>query len=572
MAEALFVDIGIMIIVATIGGIIAHYLRQPLIPAYILVGVLLGPVLGLLTQSDVIEGFGIAGIAFLLFIVGLELDVKKLKGIGPVSTIGTGIQVGVTVLLGVFIMMLLGYGTLESIYIGFIIAFSSTMIVIKALSDAKKIHTLHGRIIIGILLMQDVIAIFALSVLGSANGISAISLLVSTTKAVLVLVGAWLCSRFIFPCIFKRTARIPELLLMSAISVCFFFSIIFHLIGFSIAIGAFVGGVSLASLPYNLEIIGRVKSLRDFFATFFFVSLGATLVLSDIKNVAVPLLVVVAFALVLKPFLLMTICAFFGYAKRVSFLASMNLTQVSEFSLILAAQGLALGHISDSTYAIAVLAALITFLFTSYATMYHQWLYEKMENILRPFELMKRGRGLEYLPEEQKGDLSYQVVLVGYDRLGYSILTPFQKKKKNFVVIDYNPDIIRRLKNRRIPCIYGDIGDPEILGRIDSRILKMLVSTVPAYEDNVRILDYVRRENKKATVFVTAESIDEALQLYTRGADYVILSHFLGGERVGLLLDELGDNIKELAKNKKAHIKELKRRQRLDHEHPKKLH
>ncbi len=572
MAEALFITTGIMIIVATIGGIIAHVMRQPLVPAYILVGILLQPILNKLAQPDIIDGFGTAGIAFLLFIVGLELDAKKLRGIGPVSTIGTGVQVGITVLLGLFVMTLLGYGTLESIYIGFIIAFSSTMVVIKNLSDGKEIHTLHGRIIIGILLMQDIIAIFALSVLGSTNGISAISLLISTTKAVLVLVGAWLCSRFVFPHIFKRTARVPELLLMSAISVCFFFSIIFHLIGFSIAIGAFVGGVSLAGLPYNLEIIGRVKSLRDFFATFFFVSLGATLVLPDVKSVAVPLLVVIAFSVLLKPFLLTLICAFFGYSKRVSFLTSVNLTQVSEFSLILAAQGLALGHISDSTYAIAVLAAVITFLATSYATKYHQQIYDKMQPALRPFDLMAKGRGLEYLPDEQKDDLDYQIVLVGSDRLGFSILTPFQKRKKDFIVIDYNPDIIRRLKDGRIPCIYGDIGDPEILERINAKSLKMLISTVPTYEDNARILDYVRRENRKAMVFVTAESIDDALRLYKRSADYVILSHFLGGERVGLLLDEIEDNAKGLARNRRAHIKELKRRQRLDHEHPKKLH
>lgn len=568
MAEALFVEIGIMIIVATIGGMLAQFLRQPLIPAYILIGILLGPVFGVLTQTAIIEGFGLAGIAFLLFIVGLELNVRKLEGIISVSMIGTSIQVGLSVIIGMFVMILLGYGTIESVYIGFIVAFSSTMVAIKGLSDSRHIHTLHGKVIIGILLMQDLIAIFALSILGSAGSFSAIALLVSSTKAVLVLVGAWLCTRIIYPYVFKRAARVPELLFMCAISVCFIFSIIFHLIGFSIAIGAFVGGVSLASLPYNLEIIARVRSLRDFFATFFFVSLGATLVLVDIQKALVPLFIIIGLVVLFKPFLIMLVCAFFGYPRRISFLASVNLSQVSEFGLILAAQGLALGHISNSTYAITVLAALVTITISSYTTKHSHWIFMKIQRYLRPFDFS--GQNIGYIPEDGTGDKAYSFVLVGADRIGYNILKPFQKKKKSFIIIDFNPDIIRRLRNQKIPCIYGDISDPEILERIHAKKLKMLVSTVPTVEDNERILRYVRHVNRKATVFVTAESIKDALHLYQHGADYVILSHFLGGEHVGLLLDEFGDNIKQLTKNKLEHIQELKRRLQMDHEHPKK--
>lgn len=568
MAEALFVEIGIMIIVATLGGMFAHLLRQPLIPAYIMVGILLGPVFGILTQTAIIEGFGLAGIAFLLFIVGLELNVRKLEGIMSVSVIGTSVQVALTVIVAMFVMMMLGYGKIEALYLGFIVAFSSTMIAIKGLSDSRRIHTLHGKVIIGILLMQDLIAIFALSILGSEGNFSAIALLVSSTKAVLVLVGAWLCAHLIYPRVFKRAARVPELLFMCAISVCFIFSIIFHLIGFSIAIGAFVGGVSLASLPYNLEIIARVRSLRDFFATFFFVSLGATLILADIQKALVPLFVIIALVIIFKPFLLTIVCGIFGYSRRISFLASVNLAQVSEFSLILAAQGLALGHISNSTYAITVLAALITITISAYMTKHAQWIFIKFRRYLRFFEFGEHN--MAYLPEESMDDKVYSTVLVGADRIGYNILKPFQKKKKSFIIIDFNPDIIRRLRSQNIPCIYGDIGDPDILEHIRPKKLKMLISTVPTVEDNERILKYVRRVNKKATLFVTAESIKDALRLYQHGADYVILSHFLGGERVSLLLDEVGDNVKQLTKNKLEHIHELKRRLRMDHEHPRK--
>jgi len=390
----IFLEIGIMIIIATVGGYLTHALRQPLIPAYILTGIIIGPVLGLIKTSVVIETLSLTGIAFLLFIVGLELSFKKLKDIGKIATIGGTVQVGLTFLFGFVIAMLFGLKNIEGIYIGIILAFSSTMVVIKLLSDKKELGTLHGKIIIGFLLMQDLFAIIALSMLATVNGAALPAIGFAFAKAAILLVIALLSSKFIFPTLFKHAAKSQELLFLVALSICFAFSLLFSWAGFSIAIGAFVAGVCLANLPYNIEIIAKVRSLRDFFATIFFVALGINLVIADISKIALLLIVLTIFIILIKPIIFMFISSFFGYTKRTSFLTSISLAQVSEFSLILVAQGLLLGHVSNEIYTLIVLLAIITIGITSYFVKYEMWMYKKLSKKLALFDVMGKAMHL----------------------------------------------------------------------------------------------------------------------------------------------------------------------------------
>ena len=564
----IFSQIAVVIIIATLGGYLAKLFRQPLIPAYIITGILIGPVLGLVTNTDVIETLSLAGIAFLLFLVGLELKFDKLKDVSKVAVFGGIVQIILIFSVGFFLARVFGFIDIEAAYIGLILAFSSTMVVIKLLSDKRELTTLHGKIIIGMLLIQDIIAVFSMTVLSSLNAFSFMIFLESFAQAAALLVLAFIASKFIFPYIFKFAAEMQELLFILALSTCFFFSLLFAYIGFSIAIGAFVGGLTLANLPYNIEIIARVKSLRDFFATIFFVSLGLTLVWDHILKLALPMGIFILVVVLLKPLIIMVLGGFFGYTKRTSFLSAVSLAQTSEFALIIVAHGLILGQVSQDIFTMAIILTMVTITTTAYFIKFEEFFYRKIERYIGVFDFMNKGSHLEYRPEEEK---DYDVVLVGYDRIGYNIFKSLSISKKSFVIIDFNPDIIKRLINRKVPCIYGDIGDPEIIERVNLKKVNLIVSTVPTFEDNLLIIKKTKRVNQKAAIFVTADTIEQALDLYKAGADYVILPHFLGGERVSSLIEESKGNLKNIIKQKHDHIGDLETRQEMKHEHPKKM-
>lgn len=564
----IFFQLGMIIIVATLGGFLARFCRQPLIPAYILAGVVLGPWLALITNSDIINTLSLTGIAFLLFIVGLELDVTKLRDIGHVATIGGIVQVLLTFVFGFLLSRLLGFSDMHSLYLGIILSFSSTMVVIKLLGDKRELTTLHGRIVIGILLIQDIVAIFALSALSTLNSFFANTFFIAMLKALGVLVIMFLCSKYVFPRIFSFFANSQELLFLGALSVCFLFSFVFDSIGLSIAIGAFVAGVSLAGLPYNIEIVAKVKSLRDFFSTIFFVSLGLNISFLSLWPLLKPLLWLTLFVIVIKPFIVLLLVTLFGHAKRTSFLSAVSLAQVSEFSLILAAQGVVVGHITQDIFTLTVLLAMLTIAATSYFVKFDSLIYRRLSSIINRLDFVDyHSRRLQYLPEEQR---SYDAVLVGYDRIGYDIFTSIKRSKKSFLVVDFNPDIIKRLIAQRIPCIYGDIGDEEILDRLDFKKTQLVISTVPTFDVNAMLIYHVKRQSHKAVIYVTSDSVEDALQLYHKGADYVILPHFLGGERVSTMVEQFTGDLQKTTHLKYTHMDELKRRMLMRHEHPRK--
>ena len=562
--ENIFFDIGLIIIVVTFFAYLTQLLKQPLIPAYILAGLVLGPFLGLITESSIITTLSEIGIAFLLFIVGLEIDIKKLRDVGLVSSLGSTIKSLILFGIGFLAAMALGFITREAVYIGIIIAFSSTMIVVKLLADKRELDTLHGRIILGMLLMEDIIAILALSVLTTLNDFSIAVVAVSLIKAAAILIIAVLSSKFIFPHMFKFAAKSMELLFLLALTVVFLFSMLSTLLEFSIVIGAFIAGVSLANLPYNIEIASKIKPLRDFFATIFFVSLGLGLAIGSIKLIIKPLILFLLLILFLKPVITMFICSFFGYKRRTSFLTSISLAQISEFSLIIAAQGMALGHLSGEVLTFTVLLAIITIACTSYFIKYEDIAYSKLGTFFKGFDrFTEEEKGLEY-----KGKKKGHIVLCGYNRVGYSIVKMLKKLKKDILVVDFNPEVIKNLIAQKIPCIYGDVGDIEILERLNLKEARAVISTVPTKRDSLLLIEKTKEASKKTVIYTTASQLDEALELYDAGADYVILPHFLGGEHVSILIEKFTNNVDRIIRHKLNHIKELKERKELGHEHP----
>ena len=497
----------------------------------------------LISNYDLIFTLSEIGVAFLLFMVGLEINFKHLKEVKEVAIVGALIKSFIVFAISVIITQFIGMSTIESVYVGLIVLFSSTMVIIKILSDTKQLETLHAKIVIGFLLIQDILAIIAIFVLTSLGSFSIFPFITSTIIAGLLIFVLVVAGELIWPRVFKHITDSRELLFMSAIAICFLFAIIFNFLGFSIAIGAFIAGVTLGNLQFHFEIIGRLKSLRDFFLVLFFVSLGMQLTGIFEKEMLLLLLIMTLLVLIIK----------FGYKKNTSFLTGLYLGNISEFSLILAAQGMALGHISQSLFTITIFLAIITIGLSEYFSIYsHKIMHAVSEKI--SFLESLHIRKMQKQPLKQ---LKATTVLIGCNRIGTSVLHKLLKAKTIPLVIDFNPKLIKTLMQQKIPYIYGDISNDEILDVVDFKCAKLIISTINDADATIHLLRKAKGINKKVVVIVTAFHIKDALELYNEKADYVLLPTHLSAEHIGLLLDK--NILKALKKKKEHHIKELKR-------------
>jgi len=549
-------EIGVLIIIATIFAFLVKISKQPLIPAYILTGIFIGPLLlGLIKDPQLITSLSQIGIAFLIFTAGLEIKFKKLREVGKVSSVGGILQVVLLFFIGFLISSWMGFVGKAPIYIGLVVAFSSTMIVVTLLAERKEINSLHGRIIIGILLIQDIAAIIALTILSSDFSFNSISIVLG--KALIFAFIAFILSKIANP-VFRSAANNHELLLLVSISFLFLFVIGSFVAGLSLIIGAFFAGVALANSDYKTEIQGNINSLREFFSVIFFVSLGMQLSMIS-KDFVFLLFILLGTVIIIKPLLLMFIVRIFGYKKRTAFLTGNSLAQTSEFSLIIVTLGFSLGHISSGLFSTLVLLTILTMSFTSYLITYEK----KLVNWFAwPLDVLKgiksKKEELEYININEK-----RVVIFGCHRMGSLILRDFEKDKKDILVVDYNPEIIRSLIEKKIPCIYGDFMHEEITDKINLKNAEIVVSTIPDFEDNMLLIRKTRKINSKAIIIIVASRISEGLELYKQGADYVILPKLLSGKRGAELIKKAKRDIFDLRDIRREHIKYLKSVHRL---------
>jgi Kef-type K+ transport system membrane component KefB/voltage-gated potassium channel Kch len=556
MQDIMLWDIGLMIVAATILAHIARLTRQPLIPAYVLAGIIIGPVgLKLITDTSVIKTLSELGISFLLFIVGLELDVRRVRDIGITATTITLVSSVVIFALTAATTYYLGFTAVEAAYMGIALTFSSTMIVIKILSDKNELETLHGRIILGVLLVQDVLAIMSMSVLTGIDNLSVVSIAHSMILGIGLFSIAIMGSRFVIPTIFKSISKSHELMFLTALSFFFLFARMSEMSGFSVAIGAFIAGIAIATFPYNLEVVGKVRSLRDFFAIIFFVSLGMKLVVSDVATIAMPAMAFLGIVLVIKPLIMTFMTSVTGYGRRVSFLTGLSLFQISEFSLIIANQGLSLGHISPEIFSAIAFVAVVSITLTSYAIKYDNQLYRHLAQRLSVFE---KFSSLDKMPQVHvKEPETTHTIVCGSHRMGYSIIKTLERVKKPYIVVDFNPERVKQLIREGIPCIYGDIGDVDVLDKLHMKKADMVISTVVDDEDSMLLISEAKYHNKRTPVIVTAESVREALELYDYGADYVIVPRMLSGVVVSDIVEGYLKSVHRIENLKDRHIKEL---------------
>ncbi len=552
---SVFVELGIMLVVASLLGLAFRAIKQPLILAYITTGLLIAHYSANLIAGDDYVSLAQVGVALLLFIVGLNMDLRILKEVGKTSLIvGVG-QVTFAGLLGYLLIRWLGFNVVSSWYLAIALTFSSTIIIVKLLTDKNTLDALYGKIAVGILLVQDFIAILLMIILvafdeGNVSTLVFVSLLI---KGILLFIIAYLGHK-IFKRYFDVIARSQELLFIIALAWCFVMALIaegFHL---SIEIGAFLAGISLASLPINTDIASKVKPLRDFFIIIFFVVLGAQLTFTGISSLIVPAIILSLFILIGNPLVVLVLMGLLGYRTRTSFLTGLIVAQISEFSLIMIALGVKLGHISQEILSLTTIVGIITIAGSAYMITYG----DKLLTICAPFlKWCERKNVRERKLRLHGREKHHDIILVGYHHIGYHVFKHLQEQKINFLVVDYNPQVIKNMMERNIPCIYGDIADDEILREIKKCKPKTIISTIHLFDDNMLITKMFKKENKKTIIYATAKTIQEALALYKQGADYVLVPHMLGGEHVANLLKQKATDKKRLKILKKKHIQHL---------------
>lgn len=528
-----FYEFAIILILATVLGALGQILRQPLIVMFIALGVVVGPaVLDVVHSKENIHLLSEVGIAILLFIVGLKLDLRLIKSTGKIALL-TGLgQVVFTSVIGYFIGLSLGFSSLHSFYIAVALTFSSTIIIVKLLSDKKEIDALHGQISIGFLIVQDMVVILVmiiLSALGNKTDDSLVSEVFKTIAYSLLLVGFTLVvMRWAIPVVSFFLAKSQELLALFAIAWAVGLASAADFIGFSGEVGAFLAGVSLASSPFKDSISSRLISLRDFLLLFFFVNLGANLNLEVIGNQIPSAMVFSAFVLIGNPIIVLIIMGLMGYRKRTSFLAGLTVAQISEFSLIFAGLGLQIGHLTEETVGLITLVGLITIGLSTYLILYSHQIYKFIAPVLSIFERngLNKEAGLESKTNEE-----YDVIILGLGRFGGKVAEYIEEHPNvKYLGIDFDPNIVREWNKQGKPIIYGDISDPELFDHIYLDNVSCILSTIPERDFSAQFIALLREKGYQGAIYLTALQEQDAEILKDCHADQVLIPHSMAAE------------------------------------------
>ena len=558
MHSTILLTIGTAIIAASILAYAAQYLRQPPILGYIAAGLLIGPNgFQLVQNQDDVSTLSELGLAFLLFIVGLEIDVKKFARSGIASTVIGVIQVVACSVLGYAVAVSLGFHDLDAIYLGVALSFSSTMIVVKLLSDRGELDTLPGRATLGILLIQDVLAIFVLAGQGNINNPSIIPVAFSIVQGIALVLVSFLVSRYVLPAAFKRVARNPEMVLILSMAWCSVMCGLALQANFSIAMGALIAGVSISTFPYSHDVIAKIRSLRDFFVTLFFVSLGMQITVTSMSIVVTGLLLS-GFIIVSRFITIVPISYVMKLGTRVGVLSSVSLAQSSEFSLVIASLGLGYEHISSDIVSLIAITLVVTSTVSTYLMMNSHGLARFAVTMFERLGI----RSSHFQEESVQTDGKGRILILGCHRVGSAIVDALEPERELLHVLDFNPLVLDKLKGRDIKASYIDISHFDALEEIGIQDASVIVCTLPddflRGTSNEALLKYLKARNVKGKVIVYATSVKEALKLYEEGADHVILPHILSGEQIAALVLLRED--KNFRKIRSSTIRALKRR------------
>ncbi|GDX62076.1 potassium transporter Kef [Candidatus Levyibacteriota bacterium] len=545
-----FIDVAIIIIIASLFAIFLRSIRQPLILAYIATGIILGPI-SIIKLHDVesLRSFAQVGITLMLFMVGLELKLDDFRSIGPTAILAGLGQVLITFLAGFYLATLLGFSAIVSSYIAIALTFSSTIMIVKLLSDKKDLTSLYGKISISILLIQDfaaVIILMGLSAFSKSTKIDPIYILIVIGKGCLFIAWIYLISKTILPWIIRIAAKSTETLFL--FSLAWVFGVVgiisSPLFGFSIEMGGFLAGLSLASFPHNFQIMGKIRPLRDFFITIFFVLLGFESSFKNLEVILIPAIIFSIFVILLKPYILSFILGGLGFRKRTSFFSGISIGQVSEFSLTILFFGNKLGHISVEVISLIIIVSIISFGISSSLIQNTNIVYKFLES----FFIIPQWKEHVVEKYDDLGELKNHIVLIGGHQMGGTILRSLEKNGEQIIVVDFDPNIINSLKQKNITHLLGDILDIDVQEKVQLKTARLVISTINDMDDNIALIKKMNKENRRAKIIVVAYESEEARELYEAGADYVVMPHLSGGMHLAKIIN--GDNLDKVEKFK----------------------
>ena len=556
----IFLELTGIVLFAMIVSIIMKVFKQPLVVGYIITGIFASSTfLNLIHSKEQIELFAKIGIIILLFIVGLSLNPKVIRDVGKISLLAGLGQIIVTFGLGFVLTLLLGIQMIPALFISISLTFSSTIIIMKLLSDKNDLNKVYGKVTVGVLLVQDIVAILILMGISSFSGVTETNIVVMLglilLKGVAMFFALYLVSRYILPSFGHFVASSRELLFLFSLGWGLGLASVFHIMGFSIEIGALAAGVSLSSLPFADGIASRMKPLRDFFIVMFFILLGSEMQLDAIGGILLPAVILSIFVLIGKPALVLILMNLLGYKRKTGFRAGVSLAQVSEFSLIMMTLALSMGLVEQEVVSLVTLVGIITIAASSYLIIYADRLYPSVENIAALLEFRKNS--FEVKSESETHD----VILFGFDRVGHDFINTFSKLGTNYLVIDYNPVLISQMQEENIPFKYGDAEDVEFLRKLHFEKVKMVVSTIPDDKISLLLLKKIRKSNTRAIVILLAHDIASAKELYGHGATYVIMPHYLSARHASDIIERHSFDVNEFEKEKDRHLAYISKRE-----------
>ena len=550
-------NFAILLIAATILGFLAKKTKQPTIVAYIVTGLIVGPIGytllthgalpwnlsafmdGPLVQEDQLIGIiSELGLGFLLFLLGMEMSFDKVKEIiRPVGAIAVG-QAVLQAIASTIVALILGFSLFTSLMIALATTFGATPIIVKVLGDKDDLEELYGRVDVGVLIFQDLYLVVALAILtvGSMGDFTEIITQISRIFLMmfLIAVAAYLTSKYILPSLLKASAENKTTLITVGLAWAFLFIFASETFDVSVEIGAFLAGLSLAQSPYSTELKERMEPVTNFFIVVFFASIGLTIEMSS--------LLIYWKEAVIASFLLLGInfCIVFGlylsqnFDLETSFLGTISMLQVSEFSLVLGALAVQQGFVEPGILGFLSLMAIITMPTSTYYVMYNRQIFEKVKPYLKRFE-----------PEDpiRTKDIKHRdhAVIVGYDESTRKLVPLLEEIYKDVLIVEKDPKVVEELqktdqdyKNTDISheLIYGDLIHEEIRNQSSLDSASIMISMSPDLELNKMILDELN-----CLTIVKAKSFEEAVDLYELGADYVIVKEYLAGEKIEELLE-----------------------------------
>ncbi|MGX6745680.1 cation:proton antiporter [Streptomyces xantholiticus] len=529
----------VILAISAFVGLLAVRLRQPLIVAFIGVGILVGPTgFGWVEADGTIELLARMGIAILLFLVGLRLDLHLIRTTGPIA-LATGLgQVLFTSVIGYLIAIGLGMDTVTALYVAVALTFSSTIIIVKLLSDKRELEQLHGRIAVGFLIVQDIVVVLVMIVLTAfgrqAGDNLAVDVALVFAKGLGLLAGVALLMRYVLPKVLHQVARSQELLLLFGVAYAVSVATLSDWMGFSSEVGAFLAGVSLATTPYRDALGARLVSLRDFLLLFFFLELGARLEFSDASRQLTEAAIFSVFVLVGNPLIVVLIMAVMRYPVRVGFLAGLTVAQISEFSLILAALGLSLGHITGATVSLVTVVGLITIGGSTYLILYSHQIYARLERWLSVLERTD-GRKRDLHGHEKEAD----VILYGLGRFGGAIADQLGKAGHRVLAVDFDPHRVARSEREGVAAMFGSAEDMHLLENLPLSHARCVISTIPLPETSKTLLHGLRHHDYRGKVALTAHSERDAEQLDDAGADLILRPYPLAAVAAAEVIDQL---------------------------------